>query len=44
MTLRQHKSIIKEYFFHVQNTQSIAKAGELVAIFNLDFHITQSFS
>lgn len=43
MTLRQHKSIIKEYFFYVQNIESIAKAGKRVAIFSIDFQTTQSW-
>lgn len=42
MTLRQHKSIIKEYFFYVQNIESIAKTGKRVAIFSIDFQTAQS--
>lgn len=41
MTLRQHKSIIKELVFHVHCTHSTAKAGKQVAIFTTDFLRTQ---
>lgn len=41
MTLRQHKSIIKEPVFHVHYTHSTAKAEKRVAIFTTDFLRTQ---